>query len=702
MMRLMPAALLLSIVASSAATAQSSADDPYLWLEDVGSPRAMDWVNAHNARSVAVLESDRRYSTLYAQALEIASAKDRIPAPTFAHGEIYNFWQDADHLRGIWRKTSLADYKSATPHWTTVLDVDALGKTEGRSWVFEGADCLAPDQKRCLISLSEGGEDAAEVREFDLDTGRFVANGFHVPRAKTNVAWEDVDHLLISTEWTPGDLTASGYPYILKRLTRGQPLATATEIYRGTKTDVSVSAAVQHDGHGNTFAYLQRGIDFFHSETLVLTPNGPVKLAIPQKANIAELVDGRLILSLDEAWPAAGPSFVAGALAQLDLAATKADPAHPKPRLIWSPGPRESLAGVSSTRDMLLVSTLDNVRGRAWVYAPQAGGGWNVRKLDLPDNLTVGFGATDMKSNLAFVSASGFLTPSKLYLTDVGASGNALSVAKSLAAKFDASGDVVEQREAISTDGTRIPYFVVHRKDITLDGNTPTLMTAYGGFQASETPYYSGAQGKLWLERGGAFVLANIRGGGEFGPRWHEAGLGVKRQIIYDDFAAVARDLIARKITSPRRLGIQGGSNGGLLMGAEFVQHPELWNAVVIQVPLLDMIRISKIAAGASWQGEYGDVNADPAVMAFWRKTSPYQNLKTGVAYPEPFIFTTTKDDRVGPQHARKFAARMEEMKLPFLYYENTEGGHGAGADLKQAARTTALTMTYLQRKLMD
>lgn len=700
MMRLIPAALLLAILASSAAPAQSSADDPYLWLEDVSSPRAMDWVNAHNARSVAVLESDRRYQTLYSQALEIASAKDRIPAPTFAHSEIYNFWQDAEHLRGIWRKTSLADYTSAAPHWTTVLDVDALGKAEGKSWVFEGANCLAPDQKRCLISLSAGGEDAAEVREFDLETGRFVTGGFHVPRAKTNAAWEDADHLLISTEWTPGDLTNSGYPYIVKRLTRGQPLATATEIYRGTKSDVSASAAVQHDGHGNTFAYVQRAIDFFHSETLVLTPTGPKKLAIPQKANIAELVDGRLIVSLDEAWPAAGPSFVAGALAQLDLAATTADPAHPKARLVWSPGPRESLAGVSSTRDRLLVSTLDTVRGRAFVYAPETGGGWTVRKLDLPDNLTVGFGATDMKSNLAFVGASGFLTPSKLYLAD--ATEGPLVVAKALPPKFDASGDVVEQREAVSSDGTRIPYFVVHRKDIPLDGSTPTLMTAYGGFQASETPYYSGTQGKLWLERGGAFVLANIRGGGEFGPRWHEAGLGVKRQIVYDDFTAVARDLIARKITSPRRLGIEGGSNGGLLMGVEFVQHPELWNAVVIQVPLLDMIRISKIAAGASWQGEYGDVNADPAVMAFWRKTSPYHNLKAGVAYPEPFIFTTTKDDRVGPQHARKFAARMEEMKLPFFYYENTEGGHGAGADLKQAARTTALTMTYLQRKLMD
>ena len=384
----------------------------------------------------------------------------------------------------------------------------------------------------------------------------------------------------------------------------------------------------------------------------------------------------------------------------MDLAAVQADPAHLRPTLVWAPGPREALEETDGTRDKLLLATLDNVRGRALVYTPTAGGGWSRAKLDLPDNVSVRLGAVDLKSNLPFVNVTGFLTPNKLSLVDAATDG--VTPVNSLPAKFDASRDVVEQFEAASSDGTRIPYFVVHRRDIAYDGSTPTILNAYGGFQVSETPAYSAANGKLWLERGGAWVLANIRGGGEFGPAWHEAGLTTHRQRIYDDFAAVARDLDRRKITSPRRLGIIGGSNGGLLMGVEFTQHPELWNAVVIQVPLLDMIRIGKIAAGASWQGEYGDVNADPAVMAFWLKTSPYQNLRAGVKYPEPFIFTTTKDDRVGPQHARKFAARMEEMGLPFFYYENTEGGHGAGADLKQAAHTTALTMTYLQKKLMD
>ena len=682
--------------------AQTSAD-PFLWLEEVSSPRAMDWVNARNAYSTKILEADPRYPVLYQEALTIAGAKDRIPQPRFIHGAIYNFWQDPDHLRGIWRKTSLADYRTAAPSWTTVLDIDALNTAEGKSWVWHGADCLKPDEKRCLIELSNGGEDAAEVREFDLDTGKFVADrAFHLPRGKHRVAWEDADHLLIASEWTPGDLTPSGYPYIVKRLTRGQPLGAAVEVYRGNKGDggYGVSPTVLRDSAGHRLAVIERPLDTFRHETYVLTAKGAERLVMPDKVAVAGLVDGRVILQLDEAWPAAGPQFKAGALAQLGLAALKADPAHPQPSLIWSPGPREALEGLATTRDKLLVATLDNVRGRAWVYTPAKAGGWTRASITVPDNLAVGFAAADERSNLAFLSTSGFLTPPALALTDA-ATATATRV-KTLPAKFDASRDVVEQFEAVSTDGTKIPYFVVHRRDIKYDGSTPTLLYAYGGFLASETPNYSAATGKLWIERGGAYVLANIRGGGEFGPAWHEAGLTTKRQIIYDDFAAVGRDLIARRITSPRRLGIQGGSNGGLLMGVEFTQHPELWHAVVIDVPLLDMIRIGKIAAGASWQGEYGDVEADPAVRAFWQKTSPYHNLREGVAYPEPFIFTTTKDDRVGPQHARKFAAKLEAMGLPFYYYENTEGGHGSGADLKQTARTTALTMTYLQRKLME
>ena len=711
-LRLAPAPLtgLAALMLASTAHAQGAGPrtvsapapaDPYIWLEEVSSPRAMDWVNAHNAKSTAVLEADARYPTLYQEALTIASAKDRIPAGAFTHGEIYNFWTDAEHLRGYWRKTTLADYQAAAPAWTTVLDIDALGKAEGKSWVWHGAQCLHPDEARCLISLSDGGEDADEVREFDLSTGQWVTGGFHLPRGKHRIAWEDRDTLLVASEWTPGDLTPSGYPYIVKRLKRGQPLSAAVEIYRGDKADggYGVSPSTLHDAQGHVLHYIERPLDTFRQETYVVTPTGVKRLAIPLKASVQDLLAGRVLIKLDEAWTTGGASFAAGAVVQVDLAGAMADPSRLAARTVYAPTARESVEQVGSTRGKLLISTLDNVRGRAWVLTPTAGGGWSKARIALPDNTSVTIGSADERSNAAFVGVTGFLTPTTYWLADAGAA--TAAVVKTLPPKFDASKDVVEQFEATSSDGTKIPYFVVHRADIALDGTTPTILNAYGGFQVSSTPAYSGSNGKLWLERGGAWVLANIRGGGEFGPAWHEAGLTTKRQIIYDDFTAVSRDLIARRITSPRRLGIIGGSNGGLLMGVQFTQHPELYQAVVIQVPLLDMIRISKIAAGASWQGEYGDVNADPKVMDFWLKLSPYQNLKAGMTYPEPFIFTTTKDDRVGPQHARKFAARMEEMGLPFFYYENTEGGHGAGADLKQQARTQALTMTYLQRKLM-
>ncbi|WP_409529377.1 prolyl oligopeptidase family serine peptidase [Sphingomonas sp. IC081] len=688
----------MSHAATPSDPAAQPSSDRWIWLEDLEGKPVMDWVKAHNAVTEKRLEGDPRYQAFYDQALAISGAKDRIPAPHFLGGQIYNFWQDEQHLRGIWRRTSLADYRSAAPRWETVLDVDALGKAEGRSWVYQGSDCLEPEQRLCLVSLSDGGEDAVEVREFDLQTRAFVPGGFHIPRAKQGIAWEDADHLLVATEWTPGDMTGSLYPYIVKRVTRGRPLSEAVEVYRGQKSDLGVFPAVLHDAQGHRLAYVSRAIDFFHQQTLVMAADGKLHaLAVPQKVAVAGLVAGQVVFRLDEAWG----DLPAGSVATVPLDDLLARPEVLKPRLAWKPAAREALDGISATRDRLLLSVLDNVNGRLLSLAPAVGGGWSEQTLPLPDKMALNFGSADFGSNLTFASAEGFTTPSTLYLVDAAGSAPAEPL-KSLPPRFDAAGLVVEQREAVSSDGTAIPYFLVHRKDIALDGSTPVLLNAYGGFQASSTPHYLNTYGKLWLERGGAYALANIRGGGEFGPQWHEAALKTRRQVAYDDFAAVARNLIDSRITSPQRLGIIGGSNGGLLMGVEMTQHPELFGAVVIQVPLLDMIRIGKIAAGASWQGEYGDVEADPEVRAFWEKTSPYHALRKGVTYPEPYIFTTTRDDRVGPQHARKFAARMEELGLPFYFYENTEGGHGSGADIRQSAKTTALWMTYLTQKLMD
>ena len=680
----------------------ATSDDPYLWLEDVSSPKAMQWVEAHNAKSTAVLEADPRYRHFYDQALAIAQAKDRIPIGSFIAGKVYNFWQDEDHVRGIWRRTSLESYSTGHPQWETVLDLDALATAEKANWVWKGEQCARPAERRCLLNLSDGGEDAVTIREFDLQTKSFVKGGFVLPKGKQRVDWENENTILVSREWKKGDLGRTGYPFIAKRLHRGQPLSAALEVYRGSPKDggYGVTPFVLRDSQNRTLSLVDRPLDTFRSQTYVLTAKGPRRLAVPEKARPIDMVDGRVIIRSQEAWTAAGKQFPAGTLLSVDLLQLKADPAHLKPTLIYAPGPREALEGAQASKDMLLVSILDNVRGRTLVYKPGPNESWTKATLDLPDNSTLGIADASRIDNQALITVTNFLTPPSVWLADA-RTGRSLEIMQQQP-KFDASNLAVEQREAVSTDGTKIPYFLVHRKDMRLDGNNPTLLYAYGGFEVSQTPTYSATNGKLWLENGGVYALANIRGGGEFGPAWHEAGLGTKRQIIYDDFAAVAKDLIATHVTSPRRLGIRGGSNGGLLMGVEFTQHPELWHAVVIDVPLLDMIRISKIAAGASWEGEYGSVDDDPAVRAFWEKTSPYQNLRSNVAYPTPFIFTTTKDDRVGPQHARKFAARMEEMGLPFYYYENIEGGHAAGANLKQAAHTNALEVTYLTRKLMD
>jgi prolyl oligopeptidase len=692
-------AVLAGVAGLTAASAQVAADDPYIWLEDVSSPKAMAWVNEHNDRTTKVLEADPRYQAYYADALAIAEAKDRIPEGRFRGGQIYNFWQDADHVRGIWRRTTAASFATPDPQWETVLDLDALATAEKANWVWKGADCARPAERKCLISLSDGGEDAVTVREFDLADKAFVPNGFHLPKGKQEAAWENDDSLLVSREWKPGDLTESGYAYIVKRLRRGQPLSAAVELYRGKKADVSTSAQTLHDGQNRSLAAIVQSTDFFNSKTFLLGAKGVRQVAIPAKAQLVDMIDGRVIVQVREDWTAAGTSFPAGSLVALDLVQLRADPAHPRPTLIYAPGSKESLESASATNGMLVASTLDNVRGRTLLFRPGPNDSWTRAALELPDNSTIDVSDTSKSDDRALLTVTSFLTPPSQWLADA-ATGQATQI-RQQPAKFNAAGLVAEQREAVSSDGTRIPYFLVHRGDIKLDGTNPTLLYAYGGFEVSETPSYSAGTGKLWLEKGGVFALANIRGGGEFGPRWHEAGLGTKRQIVYDDFAAVARDLIASKVTSPRRLGIRGGSNGGLLAGVSFVQHPELWHAAVIDVPLLDMIRISKIAAGASWEGEYGNIT-DPGVRAFWDKTSPYANLKRGGDYPVPFIFTTTKDDRVGPQHARKFAARMEEYGLPFYYYENTEGGHAAGANLRQAARTQALEMVYLTRKLMD
>jgi prolyl oligopeptidase len=672
--------------------------DPYIWMEEIQGERALAWARAEDERSLKILQADPQFAGLHADALAIVNAKDRIPGVGFAgNDELRNFWQDAEHVRGIWRRTTLNSYRTETPVWELLLDVDALAKAEGANWVWSGVSCLPPEDRLCLVSLSDAGKDAVTVREFDTHTKVFVEDGFKLPEGKHDLAWLDADTILVATEWEKGQLTTSGYPYIIKSVQRGQAPAEAHELFRGDARDVAAASIVLRDAEGAVQAVIAaRSLDFFTTEYYLIDGQTPVKLPLPLKSTVRTLVQGKLVFTLEEDWPAR--NLKEGDLAAFDLAALKADPDRTVPQLVLRPGVREAIEEVSSTRTRLVIALYENVKGAIVVLDPR-GDAWTRSKLDqLPGNSSVGIVTTSDRSDQLITSVTGFLTPTTHWLAD-GATGRVERL-KALTPRFDASNLQVEQLEATSTDGTKIPYFVVRAKGVDLVGAAPTLLYAYGGFQVSMTPWYSGVIGKLWLERGGTFVVANIRGGGEFGPAWHNAGLKENRQRVFDDFFAVSEDLIARKITSARRLGIMGGSNGGLLMGVAMTQRPELYNAIVIQVPLFDMIRYTQIGAGASWVGEYGDP-AIPAERAVIAQYSPYQKLQAGKRYPEVFIETSTADDRVHPAHARKAAARLAELGYPYLYYENMEGGHSAGANLNQVALTNALEFTYLSRRLM-
>jgi prolyl oligopeptidase len=685
-----------SASAPTAAATAAASDDPYLWLEDIDGPRAMEWVKVHNTTSLGRLQSDPRYAKLHADALRIVEATDRIPVPEIRGRTIYNFWQDPAHVRGILRRTTLERYRGADTDWELVLDVDSLSAREGANWVYHGITCLRPEERRCLLALSNGGKDAEELRELDLETKTFVDGGFRLPESKGGATWIDENSLLAWRDFGAGTLTKSGYPFVVKRLRRGQALDQAVEVFRGAPDDVSANAFALRDADGRLQAVLaNRNLTFYEGETWLLRDDGPaVLLPFPKRNNIRGLVDGQLVFTTEIAWS----GFESGDLLAYDLAALKADPTTAKPALVLRPGAREAIEGVTVTRNTLVVNLSENVKGAAYVYRHGANG-WTRSRLALPENATIALGSTSKLSDELFVTVSSYLLPNSLWLADA-ASGKVEKV-KSMPERFDASALEMKQYEATSADGTKVPYFVVGPRGMPLDGTNPTVLYGYGGYQVSLLPGYSGTVGKLWLESGGVYVVANTRGGGEFGPAWHQAAQGVNRHRAHEDFAAVAQDLIARRITSPRRLGIMGGSQGGLFMGVALTQHPELFNAAVIQVPLFDMMRFHKLLAGASWVAEYGNPDV-PEERAWIARYSPYQALKAGQTYPEPFIHTSTKDDRVHPGHARKAVARLEELGYPVLFYENTDGGHSAAANLKETAKRIALEWTYLSRKLMD
>ena len=680
------------------AAGQTDAD--HLYLEEVLGDKALTEVKDWNKRSLDVLKADPRYQTFYEDALAILQSKDKIPYVSYRNGEVHNFWQDETHVRGIWRKSTLDSYLSGDTTWETVLDMDKLAKDEGKNWVYKGNTCLAPSHEHCILNLSDGGKDAVVRREFNTKTKKFVKDGFVTPESKGTISWVDADTVVVGVDFGEGTMTDSGYPREARLWKRGQKLSDALLLGTGETTDVGYWAGTFELSDGRHEVVVSRSVDFYNSEVFHFprkadgTMDESRKFPIPMKSNLGSEFKGQVLLSLNEDWR----GFKSGDLVSFAFEDFNADGEIKDIHLVYSPDEKSSMNGYGATKTKVLLSISRDVKSAAYAF-DWNGENWTSEKLDFPANGTVSVGATNDKEDVAFISTESFLTPDTLwtYNTETGKQAKA----KSLPDWFDASNMVSEQFFSTSTDGTKVPYFVVRAKTTKMDGTNPTLLYGYGGFEISLNPSYSATRGKLWLENGGVYVLANIRGGGEYGPNWHQAGLKTNRQRIYDDFISVAKDLIAKKVTAPAHLGVEGGSNGGLLTGVMTTQRPDLFNAAIIAVPLLDMQRFHTLLAGASWMGEYG--NPEDAVEGkFLRSISPYHNLDPQGDYPEVFLITSTKDDRVHPGHARKFAKRMEDQGHDFFYYENIDGGHSAAANLKETANRLALQHVYLMKKLKD
>lgn len=667
-------------------------NDPYVWLEDVHGAKPLAWVKQENARALAVLAGDAEYRHDFDAALAILDAEDRIPFGEIDHQFVFNFWQDAGNPRGLWRRTAIADYANTSPRWETLLDVDKLAADEHENWVFKGSTC-SPSLTHCLVALSRGGGDATIIRELDLANKSFLGDGFSLAEAKSNVSYLDDDTILFGTDFGKGSLTTSGYPRIVKLWKRGEPVARAKTLLEGKSRDVSVSPLVLRAPSGS-LGVIVRAPSLFESEYYLPMADGSWrKLPVPLSANLQGMTDGQLIFTLREGWAIADRPVGKGTLVAIPIKSFLAGGNLSPASVLYGPGPRSSVEEVASGRDAVYAAIYDNVIGSIHDYRFDHGV-WSDVRLDLPAGGATHIVTTNDYGPEAQFRFESFLTPTTLYADSGDFRPKPI---KSLPARFDAAGMATTQYEAVSRDGTKIPYFVVAPSGA--HGPRPTLLYGYGGFEVSQTPWYWAIAGKLWLAKGGAIAVANIRGGGEFGPAWHDAALKTHRQRAFDDFAAVAADIAKLGIATPKKLGIMGGSNGGLLVSTVMVQHPELVGAVVCQVPLIDMLRYTHIGAGASWTGEYGDP-ADPKMRAAIVKYSPYQNVKAQVKYPPVFFVTATSDDRVTPAHARKMAAKMLAQGHDVLFFENTEGGHAAAADHRQAAEMWALSFVYLKREL--
>jgi len=678
----------------------AAAADPYLWLEEIEGEKAIAWVKARNAESLSVLEADARFAAMNEEARAILNSTARIPYGEIHNGFVYNYWQDATHVRGLWRRASVETYKTGAPEWQSVLDFDKLAADEGRNWIHGDIECLSPDYVHCMIELSDGGKDAAYWREFDTASKSFVDGGFALKEAKSGVAWIDKDTLLVGTDLGEGSLTDSGYPRLVRVWTRGGAIADAPVFAEGAKTDVAVWGRVERD-YGVAYIFAQRAVSFFETEYDYAEDAAAQKrtLPLPKNADLQGVLDGRAIFSLREAWAYQGADYPQGAIVAYDLAGGGAE-------LVMAAAANQSIEQVEIGKSNLVVQYLEDVSGKAARLTRDKKGKWKRKEIAAPANGALGLVSGGGGTDEALISYESLTTPDTIYWVSAR---NKLTAIMSAPAFYDAADIVVEQRFAMSKDGASVPYYIMGKKDVLAAGNAPTVQYGYGGFLAATLPLYyddpgrpqhGALAGKMWVSRGGVLVLSNIRGGSEYGPKWHEAALKENRQRAFDDFIAISEHLIETGVTSPEKLGAAGRSNGGLLMGAMLTQRPDLYGALDIGVPLLDMRRYNKLLAGASWMGEYGDPDK-PEEWAYISQYSPYQKLEAGKPYPKVFFYTSTKDDRVHPGHARKAAAKMMALGYPLFYYENIEGGHGGTANQDQLAYRTALEYAYFAHMLM-
>ena len=672
----------------------SSNLDPYLWLEEVEGKKSLAWVEEQNEETFTRYTETNAFKEKYERIKKELNDDERIPSAYYQNGEMYNFWRDEKNVRGVWRKTSFKSYLKDEPIWENILDIDQLANDEGINWLYKGADCLAPEYKRCLIRLSDGGTDAVTIREFDLEEKKFVKDGFNTYPSKQNASWINEDQILIGADFGEGSMNESGYPMQVKLWNRGEPLEEAKIFFSGSYKKIFNFPFVSIRPDGKYYGIIE-GPTFFSEVLHLFDGEKLIKINLPQMIDIHGFFNESLILSIEEDWGI----FKSGSLLEINvnsLLANSIDESDVK--IIFEPDGQRFISGVSIGKHQLMVSMLENVNGKITRFMKKDDR-WDSKDIEGFQNSTMNIYGQDVWSDNSFISVSNFLEPSSIYHASDGADYKKIKSRKN---SIDPEKYRVEQNFVSSADGTSIPYFLISRKGINLDGKNPTILYGYGGFQISKPPsYLGGSIAEYWLNSGGVYVVSNIRGGGEYGPAWHQSALKENRQRAYDDFIAIAIDLIEKGITSKDHLGIEGRSNGGLLVGATFTQRPDLFNAVICGVPLLDMYRYDKLLAGASWVDEYGDPD-NPEEWEFIRKYSPYQNLKKGTEYPEVFFYTSTKDDRVHPGHARKMAKKMTDMGSPIVYYENTEGGHAGTSNIDQFSFLLALQLAYLEDKLMN